>query len=122
MKILSKQQFYSIAKGNFSEDENDLFIYPEIQGIQPCLPGYISIESNPDYEPFKTAYRFDDMTFEEAMSDPDYDDLYEDYKEKFLEKYEDKELSEEDSEWAISNLKDNDLYIDFLKKNINEKN
>ena len=120
MKILSKQQFYSIAKYNFDEEGSDLFIYPEIQGIQPCLSGYI--EPDPDYMPFKTTYRFDDMTFEEAMSDPDYDDLYEDYKTKFLEKYEDEELSEEDSEWVISNLKDNDLYIDFLKKNINEKN
>ena len=122
MKILSKQQFYSIAKYNFDEEGSDLFIYPEIQGIQPCLSGYISIESDPDYEPFKTAYRFDDMTFEEAMSNPDYDDLYEDYKEKFLEKYEDEELSEDDSEWVISNLKDRDLYFDFLKKYGEEKN
>lgn len=120
MKLLSKRQFYFIAKGNFDEDGSDLFIYPEIQGIQPCLPGYIEPDS--DYTPFKTAYRFDDMTFAEAMSDPDYDDLYEDYKEKFLEKYEDEALSEEDSEWAISNLKDRDLYFDFFKKNINEKN
>lgn len=73
--MLTKEQFIKSAQGEFQNDNTNLWV--NVEDVQANVT-----YDHPETEPFENSEKFDNMPFEEAMTDDIFEELYQSYVEQ----------------------------------------